>query len=294
MEIVTKELTIGGEGLRVHAISTGMVSVKKKFRETSQKGIFAILSFLVDRQFTEWMPIWTWVIEHPEDIYLIDTGENSNVSDKDYFKTSGYFANWLNTTQFKFKVEREEEIDIQLKKIGLSADMVNRVILTHLHLDHTDGLKHFPENEILINKQEWDKPFGDLPKLYPSWFNPTKIVLDEAFQTFDQAKPITNNKDMIMIQTDGHTYGNSSVLLKTDEGYLMFVGDMVYYEQQLLLDKFAGGNVSFKKAKKSYLKIREFAMQNKLVVLPTHDIEAANRLSKMKTLLPSVRSTWTA
>src|SRR5450432_1130746 len=130
MNIETKELTIQNQVIKIHAISTGLVSVKTKFRETNQKGLFAKISFLFDKKFTEWMPIWTWVIEHPEGIFLIDTGENCQVTDKNYFKTSGAFANWLNTTQFKFKVSRKDEIDYQLKSIGISPEMVTKVILT--------------------------------------------------------------------------------------------------------------------------------------------------------------------
>ena len=62
MNIITKALTINNEPIKIHAISTGEVSVKSKFRETKSKGIFAALSFLLDKNFTEWMPIWTWVI----------------------------------------------------------------------------------------------------------------------------------------------------------------------------------------------------------------------------------------
>ncbi|HEV9036146.1 MAG TPA: hypothetical protein VGQ51_05985 [Puia sp.] len=30
---------------------------------------------LLDRHFTEWLPVWVMVIEHPEGIFVIDTGE---------------------------------------------------------------------------------------------------------------------------------------------------------------------------------------------------------------------------
>jgi N-acyl homoserine lactone hydrolase len=278
MKIETKELTVRDQLVKIHAISTGLVSVKTRFRETNQKGILAKISFLLDKKFTEWMPIWTWVIEHPEGIFLIDTGENSHVTDRSYFKTSGAFANWLNTTQFKFKVSREEEIDSQLKVIGISPEMITKLILTHLHLDHIDGLKYFPQTEILVHKTEWEKPYGDLPKLYPSWFKPTLVSMTDDYAVFGKSHFLTKSKDLVLIHTPGHTNGHSSVILKTDQCYLLFAGDVVYYEKQLHDNRFAGADVSNRKARETYQKIKEFAKINKLIVLPSHDNESTTRL----------------
>jgi len=105
--------------VKIHAFSTGEVSVKTKFRDRTKTGIFAQLDFTFDKKYTEWMPIWVWVIEHPEGIFVIDTGENANINDANYFKSSGWFANWFNRTMFKFKVSREQEIDAQLATVGI-------------------------------------------------------------------------------------------------------------------------------------------------------------------------------
>jgi N-acyl homoserine lactone hydrolase len=74
------EVRIKGARVKIHAISTGMVSVKTKLRESSKKGLLAKLDFIFDKTFTEWMPIWGWAIEHPDGIYIVDTGANANVN----------------------------------------------------------------------------------------------------------------------------------------------------------------------------------------------------------------------
>lgn len=284
MEIVTNHLTINQKPIKVHGVSTGKVSVKTKFRETTKKGILAALSFILDRSFTEWMPIWVWVIELPEGIFIVDTGENSMVVEKDYFKSSGRFANWLNTTQFKFMVTQEEELDQQLNRIGIRPDDIKSVILTHLHLDHIDGLKFFTKTPVLVNKTEWEKPYGDLPKLYPREFQPRLVSLDSAFHNFEKTSMITENGDLTFIETPGHTHGHSSVLLKTDQGYILFAGDVVYHQSQLIENKYSGANVDFEKAKRTYSTIKQFANKHPLVFLPSHDKEAGNRLINMETL----------
>src|SRR5262245_9914797 len=147
MEFASRSIeltTITGEPVKIHLVSTGAVRVKTKFREAKRTCLLAMINFVLDKNFTEWMPIWVMIIEHPEGIFVIDTGENANVNDPGYFKSSGIFADWFDTTQFKFKVDREEEIDRQLLVLGIPPEKVKAVVLTHLHLDHADGIRHFP------------------------------------------------------------------------------------------------------------------------------------------------------
>src|SRR5580765_6676567 len=143
----TVQLNLSGKPAKIHLISTGAVSVKTKFREARKTGFLAMIDFILDKNFTEWMPIWVLVIEHPEGIFVIDTGENANVNDPGYFRSSGLFANWFDTKQFKFEVSVEEEIGPQLEKLNIKIADIRSVILTHLHLDHIDGLKYFPHTE---------------------------------------------------------------------------------------------------------------------------------------------------
>jgi hypothetical protein len=57
--------TIGGQAVKVHLISTGGVIVKTRFRQARTTGLMAMISFMLDRKYTDWLPIWVMVIEHP-------------------------------------------------------------------------------------------------------------------------------------------------------------------------------------------------------------------------------------
>ncbi len=279
-ETQTITVTINGTAAQVHLVSTGAVAVKTKFRDARYKGLPAMVDFMLDKKFTEWMPIWVMIIEHPEGVFVIDTGENANVTDKDYFRSSGFFANWFDTTQFKFIVEQKEEIGPQLQQLHIDTSHVKSVVLTHLHLDHIDGLKYFPSSEILVNKYEWEKPYGDLPKLYPSWFKPTLVELNESYDVFKNVKFLTSSKDIILIQTPGHTYGHCSVLFKTDEYYIFFGADICYSQKQLQEKKYSGTNCSHKLASDTYKKVSAFVKTHKTIFIPSHDADAARRLKE--------------
>jgi N-acyl homoserine lactone hydrolase len=182
----TVELPINKIPVNVHWVSTGSVRVKTWFTERTRNGLLAKLDFQMGT-YTEWIPICVWVIDYREGILVIDTGENANVNDPKYFKASGLFANWFNTSLIKFEITREDEIDPQLSKLNIQSKDVKVAILTHLDLDHIDGLKYFPETRTIVNKHEWDDPYGVLPKLYPTWFKPELIDLVEKYETIDGA-----------------------------------------------------------------------------------------------------------
>lgn len=282
-EPVSKVLTsVSGQPVKVHLVSTGGVIVKTKFREAKRTSLIAMIEFIMDRKFTEWMPIWVMIIEHPEGIFVIDTGENSNVNDPGYFRSSGWFANWFDTTQFKFQVSREEEIDQQLNGLDIPIDRIKSVVLTHLHLDHIDGLKYFPKTPILVNKAEWKKPFGDLPKLYPEWFQPTLVDLYKSFDVFGEVFYLTEAKDLILVRTPGHTWHHCSVILKTNECSIFFGADICYSQQQLVNNKYSGTNASHKLAKDTYSKVRLFCKSNNVVFIPSHEAAAADRLKSLQ------------
>ncbi|HEY1872597.1 MAG TPA: N-acyl homoserine lactonase family protein, partial [Chitinophagaceae bacterium] len=255
-ETTSIQLQRNAQPIKIHLVSTGTVAVKTRFRENKYSGFRAFLSFLSDKNFTEWLPIYVMIIEHPEGVFIIDAGEIAEVNSKDYFRSSGFIANWFDKTQFKFSVSREDEINMQLQRLNISADRIKAIILTHLHFDHADGIKYFPNTKIMVNKAEWEKPFGDLPKLYPAWFKPELIELTEQYDVFDKAYYLTNAKDILLIETPGHTWHHCSVLIKADGYSVLFAADICYSQQQLLEERFPGNNASNKLAKETYDKVK--------------------------------------
>ncbi|TDW99209.1 N-acyl homoserine lactonase family protein [Dinghuibacter silviterrae] len=285
----TIELTTRGRPLRLHLISTGVVSVKRRYRDARGRGLGALLDFMWDNRFTEWLPIWVMVIEHPDGTFLIDTGEVAAVMDPDYFRSSGALVHWFDRSQFRFDVRREDEIDVQLTNIGIPPSQVKTIVLTHLHFDHTDGLSHFPGTRVLLGDLEWKKPYGALKRLWPQDFHPVAVPLDCPYEMFERTYALTGSEDLLLVHTPGHTWGHASVLIKTDLGPILFAGDVCYSQDQLLTDKYTGANASHRLANDTYERIKAFARHEPLIVLPSHDPEAPKRLLDWEPLynLPS-------
>ena len=266
--------------LKIHALSTGQVAVTDAFLHAGNLGFLRKANILFNRHFAGWMPIYVWVIEHPEGIFVVDTGENSAITNSDYFNGVGILNEYVNTHAFRFEVAREEEIDRQLIKLGIRPSDVRAVVLTHLHIDHTDGLRHFPKTPILLNRYEAERPYNDLPKLYPATFTPTLIDPKPGqAAVFAKAHPLTNAADLWLVETPGHSHGHCSVLLQTGRQHYLFAGDVSYTQQQLLTNDLPGANASLKQSQQTYQTIRDYAAKHPLVYLPSHDGDAARRLA---------------
>jgi glyoxylase-like metal-dependent hydrolase (beta-lactamase superfamily II) len=286
-EIQTSVFFCNSKEVKVHAVQTGLISVKENFLNQKGKGFMSKLNIVFGNTYADFMPIWVWVIEHPEGIIVVDTGD---------VKESGYKAFYKNETpgaKFRLKVmsnkrniNKQDELDAQLSRLGIRPEQVSKVVLTHLHGDHTDGLKFFPENEIIVNEAEYRKPYGNLATTYPKWFNPTLVsFLKDRIDFFDSAYPVTKSEDVLLIPTPGHTYHHASVLLKTDNGHILFAGDTSYKHQQLLDNKFAGANIDFVQTQKTYNTILRYAEKYPVIYLPSHDENSANRLVNREYLI---------
>jgi glyoxylase-like metal-dependent hydrolase (beta-lactamase superfamily II) len=277
---VTTNVKLNGNDIRIHGLCTGSVSVKANFKKKKGFGEFSKFNILIDKYYTESLPIWVWVIEHPDGLIVVDTGENAKVTDLDkYLENESWFLRYQFKHAAKFEIDETQELDYQFESIGLRLDNVKLVALTHLHLDHTDGLKFFPKQEIIVSDNEYKHARNNMPSTYPKWFNPNRVTYQKGrVEVFDMAYPISRAEDLLYIPTPGHTIGHSSVLFKTDDFDILFSGDASYNQEQVLMSELPGVNASFGQTAKTYKNIADYSRNRNTIYLPTHDGEAGNRL----------------
>ena len=284
---VTATVRLKGKEVKVHALCTGMVAVKTNFMKKNGIGELAKLNILFDKRYTDYLPIWVWVIEHPEGLIVIDTGEISASKQLDrYLSEENEFIKFFFRHSVKFVVEEKDELNYQFQKVNLKLEDVKLVVLTHLHLDHTDGLKFFPRQEIIVGNQEFKHANGNMPTTYPKGFNPNKVdYRKDRINIFNQAYPITTSEDLLYIPTPGHTRGHSSIVFKTDDFDIIFAGDTSYNQEQVIKGELAGINSDYKKSRQTYKQLIDYASLHKTIYLPSHDPNAGLRLNNKVTLV---------
>lgn len=282
---VSTTVLLKGKAVKVHGLCTGTVAVKKSFKTKKGFGPMAKINILLERQFTHYLPIWVWVIEHPDGVIVIDTGEVEAINNTDkYLAKESNYNRYTFKHAARFNITSQDELNYQFDKIHLALNDVKLVALTHLHLDHTDGLKFFPGTEIIVGNHEYSHCKANMPTTYPAWFNPNKVDYKaNQVEVFDRAYPINN--DLYYVPTPGHTKGHSSVIFKTDNFDIIFAGDTSYTQEQVLSGELAGVNADFKQSKETYSKLTAYAANRSTIYLPSHDENAAWRLGNKIFLL---------
>lgn len=275
--------------LRIHAIQTGTVGIKSKQLRGEGHGARRLLNTLTDKIWDQPVPIYAWVIEHPEGIIVVDTGETAMTAQQDYFPQWHPFFR-----QVKMFVSPEDEIGIQLKHLGITTNDVRWVILTHMHTDHAGGLHHFPRAGILVTRKEYTtarrlsgRLQGYLPHRWPRWFNPHLVdFTPEAVGPFPSSFALTKANDIILLPTEGHTNGHLSVLVREEHLSIFLAGDTSYTEQLMLEQAVDGVSPNEQAARETLQRIQAYVRMVPTVYLPSHDPAAKERLSQRQTVLP--------
>ena len=268
--------------MKLHAIQTGSVRIKTAQVQGQGHGLRRRLRIFTDPHWTDWLPTYVWVIDHPEGVIVVDTGQGTHLVET--AMSLHPYLRW----EVTFRIERDEEIGPQLRALGVRPGDVRRVVLTHLHVDHDGGLAHFPDSEILVSRGElrtasgWrGRVGGYLPNRWPSWFSPVPLDLPpEAFGPFAASRRLTAAGDVIAVGTPGHTANHLSVLVEDEGITYVLAGDSSYDERLMLTGQIDGVCANEAVARTTLRAIRHLAKDRPTVYLPTHDPESADRLSK--------------
>ena len=278
-------------GIRIHALQTGTVAIKELQRNGQGREKRSLLRVFAARRWTEPLPILAWLIEHPEGLIVVDTGETSRVSEP------GYFPRWHPYYRLAVRewVAREDEIGPQIRRLGFSPDDVRWVVLTHFHTDHAGGLAHFPNSEIVSSKVDFEfsrgvvgRARGFLPQHWPQWFSPTLIEPSRRpFGPFPESTALSAAGDVHLLPTPGHTPGHLSVALEAGEVVFLFAGDVSYTEQLMLHGVVDGVTADPVAARATLGRVQRLVTDRPTVYLPTHDPAAVGRLTQRHVVSPS-------
>jgi glyoxylase-like metal-dependent hydrolase (beta-lactamase superfamily II) len=258
--------------MKIHALSTGAVRIKTAMRYG--RGPFRQLNTLLGREFTEPLPIHVWVIEHPEGVIVVDTGELASAPALPFAR---------------FEITPEDEIGPQLRRLGITPTDVRMVVLTHLHGDHMNGVGHFAGKDILVNEGEYRYIWSLQGRInsaigrqtWPVGFTPKTFAFQpEPLGPFACSYQLTTAGDVLVVPTPGHTPGHSSVIVLQDGVSYFLAGDTSYTQRQLLEGRVDGVSPSAAQARHTMQAIVRYAAQHPTVYLPSHDQESATRLAK--------------
>jgi glyoxylase-like metal-dependent hydrolase (beta-lactamase superfamily II) len=114
---------------------------------------------------------------------------------------------------------------------------VETVLMTHLHLDHTSGMRLLENARFWISRREWRAAQGKLAAAkgvighhLPDEDRVELVDVEngEPHGPFASTVDVLGDGSVRLVSTPGHTPGHMSVLVRTASGEVLLAGDAAY------------------------------------------------------------------
>ncbi|RAV01958.1 MBL fold metallo-hydrolase [Paenibacillus sp. YN15] len=141
---------------------------------------------------------------------------------------------------------REEDSAVsQLKRMGIAAEEIGYVVLSHFHADHTAGLRDFPHARFIYKREAYAAvrklgplaavKAGYLSGLLPEDFEARSSFMEDAKPyPLPEAFPFAGGYDLfgdgslVAVDLPGHAAGQTGLLLRTGHGEYFLCADAVW------------------------------------------------------------------
>lgn len=231
-------------------------------------------------------PCLAYAVRHPSaGTILIDTGMHPDAS-------TDLRADFGGPMSLLFRNLRPAKapFDEQLRALAIEPDDVKQVIMTHLHVDHTSGMRLLPTAGFTCSRQEWAATRGRFVagKGYVRHHLPSQPRIQlvdfdrdgEPYGPFAKTIDLLGDGSIRLIFTPGHTVGHMSVLLRLAQGrQVLVVGDAAYTLRNIREEILPMLTADDEASRRSIRQIKAFAESEPgAILVPTHDPTAWHEL----------------
>jgi N-acyl homoserine lactone hydrolase len=260
--------------MRVHIIHTGKVYIDQALAY-KEKGLHPIpyTGWLRGKSKKIWVPVSSYLIEHPKGLILVDTGWHEEIR-RDQKNHLGRLA----YSMYKGMLPEGESIAEKLESLGIKDNQLDFVLLTHLHSDHVSGLQHVHgAKKILTSEIEWKaahKRVGYIKSMWQGISIETFSLMSIPFGPYKMGYDLFQDGSLYLVHTPGHTDGMFSVLIKMPKGWLVLASDVGYAEKSWKELILPGVTTDKNAARLSLEWIKSFSEREDCIqVIANHDSE---------------------
>jgi N-acyl homoserine lactone hydrolase len=167
------------------------------------------------------VPVPFYLIRHPEGDVIVDGGNPLAVA-RDAHAHWGGLAD-----TFEVHMGEEQHCLAQLRRHGFAPESVARIVQTHLHIDHTGALGHFPDAEVLVHADELDSARDPHPHAR-GYVSADFEQPGLRWRTFTGEHDLFGDGSVRLLPTPGHSAGHISLLLSLPQaGPVLLSADAV-------------------------------------------------------------------
>src|SRR5262249_49189781 len=135
----------------------------------------------------------------------------------------------------------------QLPGLGLPTQDIRWMVLSHLHGDHTGGMRDFPGARIYVTRAAYDYATGlkglqavrkgYLPALFPDDFADRTALLScldgPALGALGPTLDLFGDGSAQLVNLPGHARGQIGMLVQGEKGAMLFVADSILHSASL-------------------------------------------------------------
>lgn len=233
-----------------------------------------------------WLPVYSYLIEHPKGLILFDTGWHREMSHKGVWNRRAQIrslGSWFLFQVNQGRIAAGEAIDEQLETLGYRSSDIDYVLLSHLDCDHANGLRQVKDaKHILVSHAEMQgvkrKGLQIRIRFQQRWWQGVDI---KTFDWNGEEGPVGKSYDvlgdgsLLMVNIPGHSEGLCALKISREDGRFVLLFADGGYATKSWRDMITSGISLDKKLQRRSLEwIREQSLSpNCIESLATHDTD---------------------
>jgi N-acyl homoserine lactone hydrolase len=158
----------------------------------------------------------------------------------------------------------------RLDVLGLKADDVDLVVLSHLHYDHAGGAALFGKSELCAQRDEYAYAHHPAPFFAPFYYRKNFDLPGYRWRLLDGDSELVPG--VTALRTDGHTPGHQSLFVELPEsGPVILSGDCCYWLEHFEHERVPGVVWNPTLALHSIKRLKTLARLRGARIFPAHD-----------------------
>ncbi len=254
--------------IKITVMHTGHIHIYPK-RLQDGYSFYKAFGITTSKEDWVWLPVSSYLIEHPKGNILFDTGWGRSISPNGVFDGTAQIKAFASTLLYKLNqgyVELGMTAKEQLDKKGIKPEDIDYVILSHLDCDHTQGLKDLAGvKNVLVSREEYSFSrrinLINQIRYHSRWIRGMPVRFFDwncSGGPFHKSYDLFGDNSIQLISLPGHSPGHLGIKIKDRAGkYVLLYGDAAHNSRSWQLAQPTGIIVDRKKQIETLKWIRE-------------------------------------
>ena len=183
------------------------------------------------------LPVFTYLIEHPKGLILVDTGWCRDISPDGVYdlKTASSVLPSRIAALFHPSVSKGMAIHEQLACMGIGPQDLDYVLLTHLDADHVSGLRHVHKaKHIVLLEYEYYLSCRTVYKTRQPLNLWIQYPMERPFYRGSSLGPnhwvidLFGDESIQMVNVPGHTEGQAAIVIRNSGNVVLLAADAAF------------------------------------------------------------------